>query len=622
MSVEIETDGNRIIARIPFRQKAMGKAIYGATPVWDESVEPKRFMHWSYPLTIDTCYAFRNTFEDDLLVGKGLDAWARQELRRTAELEDIRHGEGTIQLPRVAEEAPLLWEAIQDRRYQLAGAAWMASEGCGILGDDPGLGKTLQALAMLIETDARDILVACRKTATYNVWVRETRKWTPSIKVFRAQGDAARRELMIKLYRNSDAPRAMLIVNLEMMRAVKVEKCPTGNKKCDKTCGKKHTYESIPWWPSLHELEWDAIIVDESHNLLASRANIQSKNITLGRYGAMLIRRNLRPEGSAIALSGTPARSDLTKFWGTLNWCRPDVFTSFWRFATAHFKVTEGEYGKEVGTVPLNEEAFYKALRAFYLARDKTAAAPDLPPVIYAGTMPDGNQEDGLAGIWLEMEGRQLTQYNAMVQDAAAWVDGGRVVATGLLAEITRRRQFACSAGRIDINGDLVPAANSNKIDWVVDFCLERKASGNKVVIASSFTKLIEATADALRREGIETLTLTGKTTQRRRDELVQLFQDSGRAPVVIINSAAGGESITLDAADDLVFMDLPWTSDQAKQVEARIHRVSRIHNVMVWRLFSVGTVDEWIAEMTEDQRELLSRNHPQMMEEILSVQE
>jgi SNF2 family DNA or RNA helicase len=116
---------------------------------------------------------------------------------------------------------------------------------------------------------------------------------------------------------------------------------------------------------------------------------------------------------------------------------------------------------------------------------------------------------------------------------------------------------------------------------------------------------------------------LTAETSDRDRARLVERFADpDDPCRVVIINSQAGGESITLDVADDMIFLDLPWTADEAEQVESRIHRVSRMHNVMVWRLFSLDTVDEWIAGLTEEQRQLLQAAHPdaiKMAKEMLA---
>jgi len=56
------------------------------------------------------------------------------------------------------------------------------------------------------------------------------------------------------------------------------------------------------------------------------------------------------------------------------------------------------------------------------------------------------------------------------------------------------------------------------------------------------------------------------------------------------------GDSIDLDAADDLIFCDLVHSPDKTEQVEDRVHRVSRTHQVTIWRLRSEGTIDMVIA--------------------------
>ena len=621
MSVEITTDGRHILARIPYYQgrgPSLAKEISGAKPVWDETATPKKFLHWRYPLTMDTCRRFRQVFGQDLNIAPVLADWARTELRRNAEIDGIRRG--VADLERVPDEAPDLYQAISNRQYQLAGAAFLTATGQACLGDKPGLGKTLQTLAAIIEADAEVILVGCRRTATRAVWHMETRRWSPSIRTFVAQGSRDQRKATIIAFQAYAGGRKMLITNIEMWRAKRVFVCPE-NCGEDQECPsrKKHSYKSDPEWPYLHNQKWDALILDESHNLLASTANFQSKRITQGRYGAVQIRRQLRLGGLALALSGTPFRSRLTKAWGTMNWVRPDVFSSYWRFAETHFEVTQGRYGRNVSDEPRDLEMFNAALRPYYLARTKEEAAPDLPPIQYAGTYLH-DDEEGLKGIWLEMEPKQAKAYREMAADAEAHLDGGRIVAAGVLAEITRLRQFACSTQKLE-RGEVNPVLPSCKVEWVLDFLHENEGNKGKIVIASSFTKLISLTAQVLRDDGVEVLTLTGETSDRDRARLVERFADpDDPCRVVIINSQAGGESITLDAADDMIFLDIPWTADEAEQVESRIHRVSRMHNVTIYRLFSLGTVDEWVAGLTEEQRELLKAAHPDTIEKAKEI--
>jgi len=634
----ITTDGKYILADIPYARGAgrdKARQIPGCKAVYGED---GKFQHWRYPLTMDTCRTFRRLFGDELRVTSQLSAWARTAIALENEMQVIRSGNASFTFSRIPIEAPELHRAISSRKYQEVGAAWLVGAGQGILGDEPGLGKTPQTLAALIESGARNILVTCPRTATRSVWARETNRWAPTIAPFVAQGSRAEREQVIEAYAGFPGPRKMLIVNTEMVRAKRVEMCTLKDPGDQEQClagevsyeKHQHKYVPVPEWPSLHALWWDAVVMDESHRALASTANIQSKRITQVRFGAMNIRRKIRPGGMAIALSGTPFRSNLTKGWGTLNWCRPDVWSSYWNFAGTHFGVKEGSYGLVVAEgakvpKPLDDEQWARAIQPYLLQRDKATAAPDLPPILYND-------------VWIDMEGKQAKAYEQMKSMASVRLKGGTLTAAGVLAEITRLRQFAISTGEIWsseryklVKGkgyvynqdEFRPTFPSNKIDWILEFLREREGYESKVVIASNFTQVIELLAEAIYGEfgrDQRPFQITGKTGDRDRAKIVELFNDPrDKRRVCLLNTVAGGEAITLDACcDDLVLLDPTWTSDQEFQVVSRIHRVSRIHQVIVHRLFSVGSIDEWMAETTDEQRAtLLSAQPDKIMEAI-----
>jgi len=639
LKATVTTDGKRVLARIDYANgqgPRRAKNVPGARADWDKTVTPNIFKGWSYPLSMDSCRALRAEFGDDLEILPPLIEWATKEVAKERKLEDMREERmSNISFPRVEREAPELMAAMLHRKYQIAGAAFALAGKQVILGDDPGLGKTLQALAAIVESDAKEILVACRRTATRTVWERETLRWAPGIAPFVAQGTRAEREAKMGAYSDHsvaiDGTRKMLIINIEMVRAKRLELCPTSP---DGICPfgdrpprdhPRHTYPALPDWPFLTERTWDAIIFDESHNLLASTANVQSKRITQARFGAIQIRRKLRPNGLAIALSGTPFRSKLEKGWGTLNWLRPDIFTSYWRWAEIHFGVDQGAYGKIVGggekvLEPRNSKAWDSMLRPYYLKRTKADAAPDLPPIAYAGTPIDAEDPTSPCYVQLDMDKEQAKAYKQMESMAEAILESGKVTATGVLAEITRLRQFA-TATHVHGTGrqHLVPKLPSNKLEWLIDFLQERQDTGQKVVVASSFSSMVELAAQVIRKElGMEVLTLTGDTSDRDRSHLVARFQDTNdKLQVVSLNRDAGGESITLDAADEMVVLDMPWVSDRDEQLFSRIHRVSRIHNVEIYRLVSTGTIDAWIAGLNDQQRAAVSTASPRKLSEL-----
>jgi SNF2 family DNA or RNA helicase len=397
-----------------------------------------------------------------------------------------------------------------------------------------------------------------------------------------------------------------------MVRAKKIEVCPDGNDQnlCEIIYSDgNHKHKSIPeyTWPFLFEQEWDAIVMDESHKILASTYNLQSKKITQGRRGAMYLRKCLKKDGGLpIALSGTPFRSKLVKAWGTLNWVRPDMFTSFWNFAQTHFDVNEGEYGgNEISAEPVDIDAFNAAMRPYYLARDKKTAAPDLPDINYINVI-------------IPMEDKQAKAYSQIKKLAKVRLESGTLNAVGVLAELTRCRQFACAYGDVSIDEEqdtiqFRPELPSSKLDWVLEFLEEREGNAGKVVVASGFTSLLNMASKYVAAQGHANYLLTGKTTDKQRLDIVRKFQDDkDPVSVLFLNMYAGGEAITLDAADDMILLDLPWTSDQEEQLTSRLHRVSRIHNVTVYRLLSENTIDEWMQDLTEEQRRIMLSARPE----------
>lgn len=214
------------------------------------------------------------------------------------------------------------------------------------------------------------------------------------------------------------------------------------------------------------------------------------------------------------------------------------------------------------------------------------------------------------------MEPKQKRAYHQMVDEAIANLDNGTLVANGVLAEMTRLKQFASCYGtletQLDSDGYEIPVFKpgfpSNKFNWLLEFLeelgidKEKYTPGpetNKVVIASQFTSVIDIFDEALKKKGIDTAKITGKVSAKKREEAVKSFQQDSGPRVFLLNTIAGGVSLTLDRADDIVILDETFIPDDQEQVEDRVHRVSRDHNVTVHYVRSLGTIEERIAKLT-----------------------
>jgi SNF2 family DNA or RNA helicase len=124
-------------------------------------------------------------------------------------------------------------------------------------------------------------------------------------------------------------------------------------------------------------------------------------------------------------------------------------------------------------------------------------------------------------------------------------------------------------------------------------------AEGDEVAVVASQSKLyVKFLHAALNKAGIKAEMITGDTKARDRTKIVEKFQKGDNPPrVIVITTTAGGVSITLDRAESVHIMDETWDPDDQSQVEDRVHRISRIHQVTVYRYRSNGTIEELIAK-------------------------
>jgi SNF2 family DNA or RNA helicase len=173
-----------------------------------------------------------------------------------------------------------------------------------------------------------------------------------------------------------------------------------------------------------------------------------------------------------------------------------------------------------------------------------------------------------------------------------------------------RATQFATCEWADNGKGVVLPivGGESPKRDWIFEWLRERNLLANpddtpngKVVIASQYTRVLFWLKEELANEGVHAEVLSGDVSQRERSRVQRLFQDESSSLRIVLLSAGLGVGIDLDVADDLIFVDIPRNPDIQEQVEDRIHRVSRMHNVTIWRLRSRGTIDVTISAKNDE---------------------
>jgi SNF2 family DNA or RNA helicase len=602
---------------------------------------------------MDSARAIREAFGERLEILPPLWEWAKAAVRKEESLGAIASKLSGVKLHQVP-AFPALHSPIASRPYQASAARFVAEGRRVLIADTPGLGKTLEAIAGCIEAAAYaagPYLVCAPQTSLDVVWRREIEARLPdNAAAFVVDGAKGQRDAILAEALNPewDLSTTWVIINIEMLRTKSWWCCPDCGQEWIASskprssiinCGhdpKRATTRHDHKYPQLFQAPWGGIIMDECQRSLIRTSGTPTQT----RAGAMQLK--VREEdGVKVALSGTPMRGKAYRLWGVLNWLLPELYTAFWSWVERYWQVDQSSGYREIGSLRADREQFLsKSLDGVMIRRTKQEVSPELPPKAYMGSPLDPHDPDSPVAVWLKMGKEQERAYKEMQKEGAAKVLGGTLNAVGILAELTRMKQFASCYGAftpnrikktgIDRHGNkwqaerdvdmFQPALPSNKFDWLVQFLTERNiidpddVPTGKVVVVSQFTQILELFAGALVKLGVTPLFITGKVTGKRRQEQVDAFNDPNSGyNVMFLNTMAGGVSITLDAADDMVFLDETHVPDDQEQAEDRINNrrpEEKVATRRYWYLKSLGTVEVGIAEINQhrdkEQKQLL----------------
>jgi SNF2 family DNA or RNA helicase len=567
------------------------KEVTGSTYNRRHSDRPNDQFAFAYPLSVEKCLEMRMMWGDKLKVHRDLGDWYRAAAKaRNAQAARTSQTDAT--LVRVAAQYPKLNAWLKgDQRVT---AAWIANahRGGGLLADDVGTGKTAGVVAALIERGITGpTLIVCPKISVRAVWLKELRQHT-DLPVYACWGTRKKREKTIAAFMADPAEFKVLVVVAEMLRIKAIRE----NGRITKFLG----YE----YPPLFDVTWSACVIDESHKVLGAmdvvRANLAGEGIKALTYAKDRLK---------LAVSATPfGKGGRTEaLFGTLHWLWPDEFTSRWAWLRKYFEVIEDSvYIRGGGGATKTVQRVGEVI-------DEAALWADLGPRVLRRTMAEVSPEHrGLKHYYevpCEMEGPQLAQYRAFAKDGELAVDGGIISSVGTLDYMTRCRQFANGLLRKE-GGRVVYTGYSAKIERLMAELEKRPNS--KVVIASQYNEFLDVVEARLHAEGYNTLRIDGKTTERQREAAMNAFQGdthvNKKYRIFLLNSQAGGVSITLDAADELHELDEMFPPEANEQLFGRIFRRGRVHEVFFYLYRSLGTIDEQIGYKVADGQQKQAR--------------
>jgi SWI/SNF-related matrix-associated actin-dependent regulator 1 of chromatin subfamily A len=79
-------------------------------------------------------------------------------------------------------------------------------------------------------------------------------------------------------------------------------------------------------------------------------------------------------------------------------------------------------------------------------------------------------------------------------------------------------------------------------------------------------------------------------------------------APVIVLSIQAAKTGHNLQVAQDVLFVELPWTPADVDQTYSRCHRLGQKSSVTATYLLTSGTIDEEIYSLIEKKRNVVNQ--------------
>ncbi len=571
VSVELSENNKHVVINAEWRLKELCKSIPGAK--WDSTA-----MVWSVPASWATCLALRSTFKNDLVIGPRLTDWAGNELaNRITPANELRDLE-TLEDPSNEDLFP----------HQRAGVKFLATAKRALLADEPGLGKTAQAIRALKQlqdsgTPVFPALIVCPNTLKKN-WTREFDKWWPGLDIQIIKGSATQRR------KQFGEPAQIFIINWESLRghsrlapygSVALARCTECGGHDDKVTENRcevHKRE-------LNQIDFKAVVADEIHR--SKEPKSKGTRALWAATGDADIR---------YALTGTPIANNVLDLWSILHWISPEEWPSKTRWIDRMVNTMINAFGgmMVLGIKPHMEPEFYAALNPRMRRMLKAKVLPWLPEMMF-------ERRD------VEMSTKQKKAYDQMRDMMIAELEGGEALtAPSVLTQTIRLLQFASSYAEIAANeetGEIkaVLADPSCKVDALMDDIKSGDFGNDSVAVCAVSRQLIYLLSAALTKEKIEHGLITGAQNEDERQQAVDDFQ-AGKIKWILFTAQAGGVGITLTAARRLIMLQRPWSLVDHRQALDRVHRIgSEIHDsIIVTDYVTEGTIEERVIQVLE----------------------
>lgn len=480
-----------------------------------------------------------------------------------------------------------------------------------LLGDQPGLGKTLSVMNLalhrkLTRKDKHCLVICCINTAKYN-WYEDiikhtngeqipyligTRKNRKGVESIRGSKEKLDDLLTLKKYgqkKNGEKLPYFLIINIEAIRYKEGRKYPIADRIIE----------------LVNEGKINMIAVDEIHKNCSPTSN-QGKQV-------LKIKKQTGKKLEWIPMTGTPITKSPLDCFLPFRLIDAHDYSSFYLWSQ-NFCVYGGFGGHEV--IGYKNMPQLKSMVQDNMLRRLKKDVLDLPPKIHITEYVENTPYQ--QRLYAQVRGDMLAQKGVLQ------------ASMNPLAQFIRLRQVNGYPEVIDKN--LSPTSKdylskNAKMKRILEIIDLHVSQGEKVVVYSNWVEPLRTLYRYVSKK-YKTCCYTGTMSDADKEKNKRVFTTNPEYMVMLGTIGALGTSHTLTVAHVAIFFDEPWNATDKEQAEDRCHRISATEPLMIYTMLTTGTVDDRVHNIvyTKDgiakyivDDDLDFKKHPELFDLLLS---
>jgi len=432
-----------------------------------------------------------------------------------------------------------------------------------LLADEPGLGKTAEALLAAEAANAYPLLVVVPNVVKTN-WAREAARWTPRRLATVVQGDGEA----------VDGFADIVVLNYEIL---------------DRHMG----------W--LGDFGFRGMVVDEAH-FIKNKTSLRSQHVLA--LSERIRSRTDRP--LLMALTGTPLINDIEDFgaiWQFLGWIDDSKPLDELMGALEDTGLTPADRG-------FSAAARQCVIDLGIVRRRKLDVAADIPARRIADLPVELDERVGrsIRAAERNLADRMVAQYETALANRSsdAVVEG---IDHDLVRRVARSELKKATTAQSGENVfTMMRRIGQAKAELAADYTNQLARSAGKVVFFAKHVDVMDAAEQIFARQGVRFSSIRGGQTATVRQANVDAFVNDPDVTVAVCSLTAAGVGLNLQVASNIVLAELSWTDAEQTQAIDRSHRIGQAEPVTAWRIIAAQTIDARIAGLVDAKAGLAAR--------------